>query len=66
MLQRFKRGRARGKKAGGEDGEVKRLGEGEEDEGRGLHQATVAGNLRVEPAPAAPAGFRGSGQPWVK
>lgn len=66
MLQRCKRGRARGEKAGGEDSEAKRLGEGEEDEGRGLHQATVAGNLRVEPAQAGPAGFHGSSEPWAK
>lgn len=66
MLQRCKRGRAGGEKAGGEDGKVKRLGEGEEDKGRGLYQVAVAGNLRVEPAQAGPAGFRGSGEPWVK
>lgn len=66
MLQRCKRGRARREKAGGEDSEVKRLGEGEQDEGRGFHQATVAANLSVEPAQAGPAGFRGSGEPWVK
>lgn len=66
MLQRCKRGRARGEKAGGEDSEVKRLGEGEKDEDRGLHQATVAGNLSVEPAQAGPAGLRGSSEPWEK
>lgn len=66
MLQRCERGRARGEKAGGEDNEVKRLGEGEEDEGRELHQAAVAANLNVEPAQAGLAGSRGSGEPWVK
>lgn len=63
MLQRCKRGRAGGEKAGGEDNGVKRLGEREEKKRRRLYQVAVAANLSVE---AGPAGFRGSGHPWVK
>lgn len=49
-----------------------RLGEGEEDEGRGLHRVAAAANLGVEPAsawsPPGPdrLGSRGSGEPWVR